>query len=101
MSYLLYLMFRCDGKFEKLGRVGGTKHSLGSRDRTREQNFLQGTRPSSSEDTSEELHTSGPEEDNGHPNIPFSILQPCLFLFKEKTVSLSDAYPLLRLKNLL
>jgi len=26
MSHLLYLIFRCDGKF---GRVGGTKHSHG------------------------------------------------------------------------
>ena len=28
MGHLLYLMFRCDGKFEKFGRVGGIKHSL-------------------------------------------------------------------------
>ena len=27
MGHLLYLMFRCDGKFGKFEEVGGTKHS--------------------------------------------------------------------------
>ena len=28
MSHLLYLMFRCDGKFGKFGEVWGSKHTL-------------------------------------------------------------------------